>query len=120
MVVLLFLDTIQQLLHVEGMRRGLGARLPLSSRPGLSLASFFESSPLGATLLMAKGAASAVAAFERDPSGPVLLPRHVALDWICEFIVNSRPRSVFSYVFARPAHFCCFVSLTVRTLSLLA
>ena len=46
----------------------------------------------------------------------------VTLPWtgICEFIVSPRPRSVFSYVFARPAHFCSFVSLTVRTFTLLA
>ena len=70
--------------------------------------------------LMAKGAVSAVAAAKSDPSGLVLRPRHVAPDWVCEFIVSSRFRPLIAYVFARPAHICCLVSRTVKTLSLLA
>ena len=69
---------------------------------------------------MAKGAVSAVAAAKSDPSGLVLRPRHVAPDWVCEFVVSARFRPVIAYDFARPAHISCLESRTVKTLTMLA
>ena len=89
-------------------------------RPGQSVASFSGSYPLGAMQLMARGAVSAVAAAKRDPSGPAFRPRHVAPDWVCEFIESARFHPVIAYDFARPAHINCLESRTVKTLAKLA
>ena len=83
-------------------------------------ASFFVRPFQGLRCWWQKWAASAVGAFERDPSGPVLLLRHVALDRNLRVYRKSPSPLRVPYVFARPAHFCSFVSLTVRTFTLLA
>ena len=54
------------------------------------------------------------------PSGPAFRPRHVAPDWICEFIESARFHPVIAYDFARPAHINCLESRTVKTLTKLA
>ena len=89
-------------------------------RPGQSVASFSGSHPWGAMQLMAKGAVSAVAAAKRDPGGPAFRPRHVAPDWVCEFIESARFHPVIAYDFARPAHINCLESRTLKTLTKLA
>ena len=89
-------------------------------RLGQSVASFSGLYPRGAMRLMAKGAVRAVAAAKRDPSGPAFRPRHVAPDWVCEFIESARFHPVIAYDFARPAHINCLESRTVKTLTKLA
>ena len=88
-------------------------------RPGQSVASFSGSYPWGAMRLMAKGAVRAVAAAKHDPSGPGF-NRHVAPNWVCEFIESARFHPVVAYDFARPAHINCLGSWTVKALTKLA
>ena len=78
--------------------------------PGQSVAS--GPYPWGAMRLMAKGAVRAAAAAKRDPSGPAFRPRHVAPDWVCEFIESAHFHLVIAYDFARPAHINCLESRT--------
>ena len=68
----------------------------------------------------AKGAARAIAAAKQDPSGPAFRPRHVAPNWVCEFIESARFHPVIAYDFARSAHINCLESRTVKTLTKLA
>ena len=113
--------TTERLALFESMCEGGAAavyRVP--PRPGQSLASFSGSYPLEAMRLMARGARRAVAAAKRDPSGPAFRPRHVAPNWVCEFIESARFHAVLAYDFARPAHINCLESRTVKTLTKLA
>ena len=113
--------TPERLALFESMCTGGSAAVyRVSPRPGQSVASFSGSYPIGAMQLMASGAVNAVAAAKRDPCGPAFRPRHVAPDWICEFIESARFHPVIAYDFARPAHINCLESRTVKTLTKLA
>ena len=99
---------------------GSAAVYRIPPRPGKSVASFSGSYPWGAMRLMASIAVRAFAAAKRDPSGPAFRPRHVAPDWVCEFIESARFHPVIAYDSARPVHINCLESRTVKTLTKLA